>query len=106
MPVIVVLHIEHARESRARPRHFFPRAIIGHRLEKILNAAPHHLVADGGIVSATPRTYGGDYFVGINWLDPELRQSWQREVSIGYEEAIREGEAQVAAVLDQYRLPV
>ncbi len=25
-----------------------------------------------GLVAATPRTYGGDYFVGINWLDPTL----------------------------------
>lgn len=29
----------------------------------------------GGLVSATPRTYGGDYFIGFNWLDPELRRS-------------------------------
>jgi hypothetical protein len=28
----------------------------------------------GGIVLATPRTYGGDYFVGINWLSPELQR--------------------------------
>lgn len=26
----------------------------------------------GGVVVATPRTYGGDYFVGINWLDQSL----------------------------------
>jgi hypothetical protein len=25
-----------------------------------------------GVVAATPRTYGGDYFVGINWLDQAL----------------------------------
>jgi hypothetical protein len=25
-----------------------------------------------GVVAATPRTYGGDYFVGINWLDRAL----------------------------------
>jgi hypothetical protein len=25
-----------------------------------------------GVVAAPPRTYGGDYFVGINWLDREL----------------------------------
>ena len=29
----------------------------------------------GGLVSATPRTYGGDYFIGINWLDAELTRS-------------------------------
>ena len=29
----------------------------------------------GGVVAATPRTYGGDYFVGINWLDSELRRA-------------------------------
>jgi hypothetical protein len=28
-----------------------------------------------GLVSATPRTYGGDYFIGINWLDRELTRS-------------------------------
>lgn len=28
-----------------------------------------------GLVSATPRTYGGDYFIGINWLDHELVRS-------------------------------
>jgi hypothetical protein len=27
-----------------------------------------------GIVAATPRTYGGDYFVGINWLDADLER--------------------------------
>jgi hypothetical protein len=27
----------------------------------------------GGFVTATPRTYGGDYFVGINWLDGTLQ---------------------------------
>lgn len=29
----------------------------------------------GGVVAATPRTYGGDYFVGINWLDTSLRRA-------------------------------
>jgi len=29
----------------------------------------------GGLVSATPRTYGGDYFIGFNWLDLELRRA-------------------------------
>ncbi|HMI93449.1 MAG TPA: hypothetical protein VK509_18885 [Polyangiales bacterium] len=29
----------------------------------------------GGLVSATPRTYGGDYFIGINWLDAQLERS-------------------------------
>ena len=29
----------------------------------------------GGLVSATPRTYGGDYFIGINYLDAELNRS-------------------------------
>ena len=29
----------------------------------------------GGLVSATPRTYGGDYFIGINWLDAQLARS-------------------------------
>jgi hypothetical protein len=29
----------------------------------------------GGLVSATPRTYGGDYFIGFNWLDGELRRT-------------------------------
>jgi hypothetical protein len=29
----------------------------------------------GGVVAATPRTYGGDYFVGINWLDRTLGRS-------------------------------
>jgi hypothetical protein len=28
-----------------------------------------------GVVAATPRTYGGDYFVGINWLDQGLERS-------------------------------
>lgn len=28
-----------------------------------------------GVVAATPRTYGGDYFVGVNWLDRDLRVS-------------------------------
>jgi hypothetical protein len=28
-----------------------------------------------GLVSATPRTYGGDYFIGINWLDGALVRS-------------------------------
>jgi hypothetical protein len=28
-----------------------------------------------GLVSATPRTYGGDYFIGINWLDGTLVRS-------------------------------
>ena len=28
-----------------------------------------------GLVAATPRTYGGDYFVGVNWLDPGLERS-------------------------------
>ncbi len=28
-----------------------------------------------GVVAATPRTYGGDYFVGINWLDQRLERS-------------------------------
>lgn len=28
----------------------------------------------GGLVTATPRTYGGDYFVGINWLDHGLER--------------------------------
>jgi hypothetical protein len=27
-----------------------------------------------GVVTATPRTYGGDYFVGINWLDESLER--------------------------------
>jgi hypothetical protein len=29
----------------------------------------------GGLVTATPRTYGGDYFIGFNWLDSKLRRS-------------------------------
>jgi hypothetical protein len=29
----------------------------------------------GGLVSATPRTYGGDYFIGFNWLDRSLRRA-------------------------------
>jgi hypothetical protein len=29
----------------------------------------------GGLVSATPRTYGGDYFIGFNWLDAALRRT-------------------------------
>lgn len=29
----------------------------------------------GGVVAATPRTYGGDYFVGVNWLDRGLRRA-------------------------------
>jgi hypothetical protein len=29
----------------------------------------------GGVVAATPRTYGGDYFVGVNWLDRDLRRA-------------------------------
>jgi hypothetical protein len=28
-----------------------------------------------GVVAATPRTYGGDYFVGVNWLDGALRKA-------------------------------
>jgi hypothetical protein len=28
-----------------------------------------------GVVAATPRTYGGDYFVGVNWLDASLRRA-------------------------------
>ena len=28
-----------------------------------------------GLVSATPRTYGGDYFIGFNWLDRSLRRA-------------------------------
>ena len=28
-----------------------------------------------GVVAATPRTYGGDYFVGINWFDHRLEKS-------------------------------
>lgn len=28
-----------------------------------------------GVVVATPRTYGGDYFVGVNWLDGKLGRS-------------------------------
>jgi hypothetical protein len=28
-----------------------------------------------GLVSATPRTYGGDYFIGFNWLNGELRRT-------------------------------
>jgi hypothetical protein len=28
-----------------------------------------------GVVAATPRTYGGDYFVGVNWLDRDLRKA-------------------------------
>ena len=28
-----------------------------------------------GVVVATPRTYGGDYFVGVNWLDRELTRT-------------------------------
>jgi hypothetical protein len=27
----------------------------------------------GGIVTATPRSYSGDYFIGLNWLSSELR---------------------------------
>jgi hypothetical protein len=29
----------------------------------------------GGVVAATPRTYGGDYFVGVNWLDASLQRT-------------------------------
>jgi hypothetical protein len=28
-----------------------------------------------GVIAATPRTYGGDYFVGINWLDRALQRA-------------------------------
>jgi hypothetical protein len=28
-----------------------------------------------GVVAATPRTYGGDYFVGVNWLDRGLSRT-------------------------------
>jgi hypothetical protein len=35
---------------------------------------PALLACMGGVVAATPRTYGGDYFVGINWLDRDLRR--------------------------------
>ena len=28
-----------------------------------------------GVVVATPRTYGGDYFVGVNWLDDGLTRT-------------------------------
>jgi hypothetical protein len=29
----------------------------------------------GGLLAATPRTYGGDYFVGVNWFDDSLRRA-------------------------------
>jgi hypothetical protein len=29
----------------------------------------------GGVVAATPRTYAGEYFVGVNWLDADLHRS-------------------------------
>lgn len=28
----------------------------------------------GGVVAATPRTYAGEYFVGVNWLDVDLKR--------------------------------
>ena len=30
------------------------------------------------VVAATPRTYGGDYFVGVNWLDSSLQRVARR----------------------------
>ncbi|MFI5308747.1 MAG: hypothetical protein ACHQ53_15425 [Polyangiales bacterium] len=36
---------------------------------------PALLPCMNGVVAATPRTYGGDYFVGINWLDRELERA-------------------------------
>ena len=32
-----------------------------------------------GVVVATPRTYGGDYFVGVNWLDQRAAQRTRGE---------------------------
>jgi hypothetical protein len=50
----------------------------------------------GGLVVATPRTYAGDYFVGINWLDAALQKP-RREQQF-YEDARAFTQAAVACL--------
>jgi hypothetical protein len=59
------LYLTHVAE---RTRHVAPIRIG--RADGVGNPALEPCM--GGIVAATPRTYGGDYFVGVNWLDREL----------------------------------
>ncbi len=53
----------------------------------------------GGLVTATPRTYGADYFVGINWLDRGLTRV--RGEQQFYEDTHAFSRAAVACVGDQ-----
>ena len=49
-----------------------------------------------GVVFATPRTYGGDYFVGVNFLDRRLRKSTGEQQF--YEDTHEFGLAAVACI--------
>jgi hypothetical protein len=78
---LVLAYRDRLRESDKPGLHVVRLGAGGEALESPLRVGradgvgrPALCACMGGIVTATPRTYGGDYFVGINWLTPELER--------------------------------
>lgn len=75
------------------------------RLGRADGVAPPALVAcQGGLVAAVPRTYGGDYFVGLHWIGRELGR--RRGGQQFYEDAHAYTQAAVACLDDHALLLV